>query len=396
MASMDGVTSNQHGTKVDPEEYLTELSERSDVPELLPGFCLNFISLHERKLWKQLTDELMRFYDLSESKPYRMDIYTNFIEQFAKHMSQLKRVLLAVSAANADSTSPQQSLDFVTKVAQQVDQPNSRDAFVYAEIEVARLQLVLGDADKAKASAAKAGEVLDTFDSVDPLIHAAYYRVMSDYHKAKAEYTQYYRTSLLYLACVKLEDMTDEEKALRAHDLSLSALLGERIYNFGELLLHPILNALDGTPHSWLKEFVVAMNAGDLLRFEGLLKHLPQQPLLESQLGFLRQKVCLMALIESVFRRPPHDRVLGFATIAQETRLPIYEVEHLVMKALSLDLIRGAIDEVDSIVEVSWVQPRVLDLAQIESMRSRLLDWTHDVKKVESLMHAQAKSFIEV
>jgi 26S proteasome regulatory subunit N9 len=47
--------------------------------------------------------------------------------------------------------------------------------------------------------------------------------------------------------------MTTEERVSRAHDLSISAFLGDTIYNFGELLMHPILDALDGTPHDWIK-----------------------------------------------------------------------------------------------------------------------------------------------
>lgn len=41
-----------------------------------------------------------------------------------------------------------------------------------------------------------------------------------------------------------------------------------------------------------------------------------------------------MALIESVFRRDAYDRTMSFQTIAEETRLPLDEVEHLIMKAL--------------------------------------------------------------
>lgn len=41
-----------------------------------------------------------------------------------------------------------------------------------------------------------------------------------------------------------------------------------------------------------------------------------------------------MALIESVFKRNAYDRTMSFQTIAEETRLPVDEVEHLVMKAL--------------------------------------------------------------
>lgn len=59
------------------------------------------------------------------------------------------------------------------------------------------------------------------------------------------------------------------------------------------------------------------------------------QPILKENSPFLRQKICLMALIESVFKRPTADRVLPFSVIAAESRIPADEVEHLVMKALS-------------------------------------------------------------
>ena len=58
------------------------------------------------------------------------------------------------------------------------------------------------------------------------------------------------------------------------------------------------------------------------------------QPILQENYPFLRQKICLMALIESVFKRGAYDRTMSFQTIAEETRLPLDEVEHLVMKAL--------------------------------------------------------------
>ena len=58
------------------------------------------------------------------------------------------------------------------------------------------------------------------------------------------------------------------------------------------------------------------------------------QPILQENYPFLRQKICLMALIESVFKRGAYDRTMSFHTIAEETRLPLDEVEHLVMKAL--------------------------------------------------------------
>lgn len=96
-------------------------------------------------------------------------------------------------------------------------------------------------------------------------------------HKSKAEYAQYYRNSLLYLACVKLEDLSKEERISRAHDLGIAALLGDTIYNFGELLLHPILQDLKGTQYEWLQNLLFAFNAGSLGKFESLIPYLEQQ-----------------------------------------------------------------------------------------------------------------------
>lgn len=47
------------------------------------------------------------------------------------------------------------------------------------------------------------------------------------------------------------------------------------------------------------------------------------------------------------------------------------------MKALSLGLLKGSIDEVDQKVHMTWVQPRVLDLEQV------LLNYKKRIQKQE-------------
>ena len=99
-------------------------------------------------------------------------------------------------------------------------------------------------------------------------------------------------------------------------------------------LMHPILSSLDETQHEWIKKLLFTFNAGDIGKFEALAPLFPKEPILQQNHPFLRQKICLMALIESVFRRNRDSRVIDFQTIATETRLDVGDVEHLVMKAL--------------------------------------------------------------
>jgi len=54
----------------------------------------------------------------------------------------------------------------------------------------------------------------------------------------------------------------------------------------------------------------------------------------------------------------------------------------------SLDLIRGSLDQVDSTVDVKWVQPRVLDLNQLETLSKQFNEWSGSVGQTAEAVHA--------
>lgn len=159
-------------------------------------------------------------------------------------------------------------------------------------------------------------------------------------------------------------------------------MVSDTIYNFGELLLHPILESLVDTPHAWLRELLFAFNRGDLTAYDVLAGNISKNALLEQHKIFLYQKISLSALTEMIFRRPPHDRTVTFTEISQETKVHVNEIEHLIMKALSLGLLKGSIDQVSQIARINWVQPKVLDMKQIEGMRNRLKEWDAGVNQL--------------
>jgi 26S proteasome regulatory subunit N9 len=267
----------------------------------------------------------------------------------------------------------------------------SEDAKVYVLVEVASLLLYLDRREETRKQLDECEKILEKFDSVESVVHAAFYKVNADYYQRQLDFASYYKNALLYLACINLDDLSVKERRIRAYDLSIAALVSDSIYNFGELLLHPILDSLENTEHAWLRELLFAFNRGDLKAVELLNANLDKNDLLKQHHKFLVQKLSLAALTETVFRRPPQDRALSFATIGKETNVQANEVEHLVMKALSLGLVRGQIDQVAEIAKINWVQPKVLDMKQIESMRVRLKAWDSNVNSLGNWIEGVGK-----
>ena len=49
----------------------------------------------------------------------------------------------------------------------------------------------------------------------------------------------------------------------------------------------------------------------------------------------------------------------------------------------------GSIDQVEEVAVLDWVQPRVLDLEQVASMRARIAQWCARVDETAKLMEAK-------
>ncbi|KAJ3354901.1 26S proteasome regulatory subunit [Allomyces javanicus] len=351
---------------------------------------------YDRKLWHQLTVELDRFLALPGSGPYLIGLYENFVRDFETKLNKLTLVAGIGDAAAKQLPDNESRITFLLSLAERVAPVppkkgeehlhrvdlEATSAHLLAQTSAAYYQLLSGHYTTVYAHIAASEKLLDSLDGVDSRVSSAFYRVAADYYKAKLQYAKFYKTSLLFLGCLgDVNELPLDEAVERAHDLSLAALLSDEIYNFGELLMHQILEKLDNSPHAWLKALLLAFNSGDIAAFERASKPFPAD-ILNQNMPFLQQKICLMALIDYVFTRTANERTLPFAAIAQHTRLPVHEVEHLLMKAMALDLIRGAIDQVDGTVTVTWVTPRVLDRTQIQGMAGMLDAWQAKVQQL--------------
>lgn len=262
-------------------------------------------------------------------------------------------------------------------------------SYLLVRAEAAQYYLKLAQANPVLASKARdyLDEVLELLEATlttapPPMtIQASIYRISALYDKYSLNYSAFYRHTFLYLACLPAESLTPSRHLETAHDLAVAALLADDIYNFGELLEHQILNVLKGSSYSFLAELLSAFNAGNLdsLANSALKGGVAAHPALSAHSPFLQEKLCLMALAQFLFEQVKNDRRVGFAAISKATRVPADQIEFLLIRAISVGIIRGVIDQVSQVISVSWIQPRLLDNSQIGELLKAVELWNDKV-----------------
>uniref|UniRef100_A0A0K8RFA5 26S proteasome non-ATPase regulatory subunit 13 n=1 Tax=Ixodes ricinus TaxID=34613 RepID=A0A0K8RFA5_IXORI len=372
--------------------YLTA-QQAASTPELSKEWA-EFEELYNKRLWHQLTLKLLKFVrsPLMQEGDALLKLYENFIAEFENKMNPLSFVEIVIQIAH-QIKDVNERLEFITKTKEKVK--GNTEAVVLCNVTYGQHKLAAQDLDSVKKVLEETEALTESLEGVTE-VHGRYYQLCSDYHQVMGNHKGYYQDALRFLGCTPLDKIPREEQASRAFALCLAALLGEGVYNFGELLAHPILECLQNSEQQWVVELLYAFNSGSLARYELLRSSWAQQPDLAARELSLRQKMCLLCLMEMTFRRPGNHRVLTFKDIAEETQLPLNEVELLVMKALSLGLVKGTIDQVDSKVHMNWVQPRVLSKEQIGCMKKRLDAWNADVASMEKLLETKAQEIISM
>ncbi|XP_023029955.2 regulatory particle non-ATPase 9 [Leptinotarsa decemlineata] len=372
-------------------EYLSKKQQES--PKELGSVWAELEELHNKKLWHQLTLKLLAFIKKPELQKgdNLIQLYHNFIQTFENKINPLSLVEI-VALVVEQYKDPKEAVTFLEKTEPKVK--INPDAQNLCKVLAGQIHLEkLNDLDATKKIIEEVEATLDNADGITA-VHGRFYLLASQYYRIQGDHAQYYRTALRYLGCIDLESLSEEIKVQHAFFLGLAALLGEGVYNLGELLAHSVLDSLKSTENAWLIELLYAFNSGDINKFESMKSQWGAIADLAAQELFLRQKISLLCLMEMTFKRPSYNRQLTFAEIARETKLPINEIELLVMKALSQGLVKGAIDQVANTVNMTWVQPRVLNLMQISGMVERFNEWCEHVGTMENLLEEKASEIL--
>ncbi|GJD09573.1 26S proteasome non-ATPase regulatory subunit 13 [Galdieria sulphuraria] len=321
------------------ERYLSQLVKTEPQLETLK-------ELYIGKKWHQLTEELLKLIHSGQVNRINLvELYDSFIREFESSLNPLALVRILVGIARKNYRDLNKALEFVdyatnSKAFISADE----EASLFLKSETARLKLEGGNLSGVKQILEEVGVAMESTRDLDTVVHSSYHRVCAQYYKAK------------------------------------SVCIGHMIWALLQLLQKQYSTLLQ-----WLLELLEAFKYGSIEKFNQIgnraRDQINQEPALSSNWQFLEQKIRLRSLMELATKKLV-ERVISFDDICSSCEVTKDQVEYLVMKALSLHLLQGTINEMDETVSISYVQPKTLDRNEVEGLYNRLIPWKTHVHEI--------------
>lgn len=381
-----------------PGDYIRKVAEEANNES--SDQLRSAVELYDRKLWHQLTELCLNLSDGALRQDPKL--YTDFLLHFQKKVNPVSLVRILTNLVNNafDPTSkPEAALQFIntSKDPEILEVLNtSPNALILFHSLSARLHLSATQNEEAKSQLEYARALVDVTFDLEAYTHACYYQATAEFHKIMGPAADFYRYALLFLAYTSPDSLNAREKNQWAFDIAIAALVGEDIYTFEEVLRHGLIQDLGKSEQTkWLIELMEVMNRGDVDGYAQVVvknsKYMNAEEALVRNAEFLKKKSKILGLVAMAEQA---DGPISFADIEKTCKVEKGDVEYLIMRALSLELIKGTVDGVESVLEVKRVRPKLLDRERCGAMAQRLGIWKENVGQVSGFMEKESQPLV--
>ena len=219
---------------------------------------------------------------------------------------------------------------------------------------------------------------------IESFIYTKYYKLSTLYYEKKKDYDNFYINAFQYLAYET--KLANEEKLTLCYKMCSAILIGEKSYNFAELIEKDFFKLMQGTKYEWISNLILSFNSAKVDQFLSMCEtsknEIQNNEILSKKIDFLPIKIRIAALLDYVFQKNKGERTISFEDICKVCSTEEDKVEYIAMKALSHGLIKGYIDQVEKKLYVTWIQPKYLDKDKIDLLKGRIENWIDKAGKV--------------
>lgn len=338
------------------------------------------------RLWNQLSDDLITLSSKSELQTSQdlILLYNNLVMSTERAFNPMKLILIIQNVIKNFSANMNEALIFLENIEVRIEPKGEEKYFIrilkaFCLLDLNRLYECEDIIKSLKVQLEKSFEV-------DQLIYSNFSKLSAYYFEKKENYDEFYNNSLQFLAYVKENQISDNEKLNICYKMSVASLIGEKMFNFAELIEKDFFKLLAKSNYEWIYYLILSFNSAKVDQFLEMMNKystaIKQDKVLSSHVDFLQIKIRIAALLDLAFQKNKNERVLTYKEISQGCHCDMKDIEFLVIKALSSGLIKGYIDEVENKVVINWVQPKYLDREKISVLNDRIDLWISKANKV--------------
>ena len=159
------------------------------------------------------------------------------------------------------------------------------------------------------------------------------------------------------------------------------------MFNTSEFVEKDFFKIMSNSKYDWVFKLILSFNSAKVDQFEQMLsnykENINSEEILKNNVTLIQVKIRIAALLDLIFQKNKNERVLSFKEISQVCGCSMNDIEILLVKTMSLGLIRGHIDEVENKLVVDWIQPKYLDSEKITILHDRIGNW---IKKSDEVL----------
>ncbi|SBS81631.1 26S proteasome regulatory subunit RPN9, putative [Plasmodium ovale curtisi] len=376
------------------EEIASLLSEneQSLMSELQEKY--NFINFSEIKNYKEkkfhheLTLEIQKF--INNKDVHVRDKFRLFYTYLSPLISKLKKTiyaeLLYIVTIHFDT---HWTIGYLKESEKNLE--NDKDAIIIYRCILILKYIELGDFKNCENEIENTRSMLQGVIGLNVIAHKFYNFALMNYYKVLNKSDLFVKYALLYLAYTPLNDLDEAEKIEIGTYICIHSIISEDVYNIGEIIQLPLINACikNNEQSNWLYQLIYIYNEGNIDAFNQVVQKYNENiknSLLKNYENNMMKKITLLALMDLAFKKKKERSDISFIEIAQHCKVPIKEVERMLITAKSKNILTCQIDEIEQSVKITWVKPRVLNTEKIFFMKESIDKWISHSKNLLTYM----------
>mmetsp|Transcript_36317 Transcript_36317/g.37698 ORF Transcript_36317/g.37698 Transcript_36317/m.37698 type:complete len:389 (-) Transcript_36317:60-1226(-) len=350
------------------------------------------------RLWHQLCEHLI---ELSEKQELHqgsslIELYNNVVNSLEPAFNPMKIMLILKNVIRNFHGRLEDALIFLEDVNKRL--PLKGEECFFMSCLKADCLLGLDRLHDCNDILKEVKVSLENLFDVDHIVYAYFYKLFAFYYEKKQNHDEFYNYALQFFAYCKDDSISTEDKLRLCYKMALSSLIGEKMFNFAELIEKEYFKILIDSQYEWVYNLIRSISTGKVDQFVNMLSNykteFEAESVLTNKKELLDLKVRITALLDLVFQKNKNERVLSFREISAGCCCDSDQVEVIVMKALSLGLIKGHLDEVEKVLVVTWIQPKYLEKEKLSMLSDRLDAWINKTNKTLVDFEEKSKSLV--